>query len=106
MFLNLVRQKMFPDDVQFFILRVSVDLNDLHAVQQRLRNRFNRIGRGNKHDAGEIEGRLQIVIPECEILLAVQHLQHGAGRIAAHIHAHLVNLIEQEHRIHGAGLPQ
>ena len=39
-----------------------------------------------------------------EFCSAVEHFEQGRRRIAAEIHAHLVDLVEQEQRIVGLGL--
>ena len=44
------------------------------------------------------------MVAECAVLFAVEHLQHGAGRVAAEIVAHLVDFVEQEYRVHRASL--
>ena len=47
---------------------------------------------------------LQVVVVEGRVLFRVQHLQQGAGRIAAPVGAHLVDLVEQEEGVGGLGL--
>ena len=42
------------------------------------------------------------MVAEGEVLLRVQHLQHGGSGIAPEIVAHFVDLVEQEHGVHGA----
>src|SRR4029453_16067125 len=47
---------------------------------------------------------LQIMVLETAVLLRIEHLEQGRGRIAAEILAELVDLVEQEKRVRGAGL--
>ena len=54
----------------------------------------------------KIEIHFQIVIVEGVVLLGVQHFQQGRRGIAAEIHRHLVDFVEQEQRIAHAGLGQ
>ena len=82
----------------------SVNFDNLHAVKEWGGNRVDAVGGGNEHDAAEVEGQFEIVVAECAVLLAVKHLQHGAGRVAAEIMAHLVDFVEQEYRVHRASL--
>ena len=78
-------------------------MDDLHAVQQRL-GHPQRVGRGHEHHVGQVVVDLQIMVVELGILLRVQHLQQGRGRVAPEVLAHLVDLVEQEQRVGGAGL--
>ena len=91
-------------DLQLFLLRVAGHLDDLHAVPQGPGNGVHAVGGGDEHDLTQVKGHIQIMIPEGGVLLAVQHLQHGAGGIAPEIAAHFVDFIKQEHRVHGARL--
>src|SRR5947208_11563095 len=36
----------------------------------------------------------------------VEHLEHRAGRVAAEVRAHLVDLVDQEHRVDRLGVAQ
>jgi hypothetical protein len=46
------------------------------------------------------------VVPEGAVLRRVEHLEHRARGVAAHVGAHLVDLVDQEHRIHRLGVAQ
>ena len=92
--------------MELLILRIAVYLDHLHAVQEGTGNGLRGIGRSDKEHLGQINGNLHIVIPESDILLPVQHLQKGRGRIALIITAHLVDLIQKHQRIADSGLAQ
>ena len=58
----------------------------------------------NKHLA-QVERHLQVVVLEAEVLLRVEHLEQGRGRVAPEVHADLVDLVEHEHGVvRAAGL--
>ena len=44
------------------------------------------------------------MVAERDVLLRVQHLEHGARRVAAPVGAHLVDLVDHEQRVVGAGV--
>jgi hypothetical protein len=74
-----------------------------HAVEQRRRN-VEAVRRAHEHHLGEIEVHFQVVIVERRVLLRVEHFEQRRGRIAAEIHRHLVDFVEQEKGIMKAGL--
>ena len=48
---------------------------------------------------GEVEGQVDVVVLEGVVLLGVQHLEQGGGRVAAEVRADLVHLVEHEDRV-------
>src|SRR3712207_3618190 len=56
------------------------------------------------HDALPIY--VEVVVAEGRVLLGVEHLEHRAGRIAAVVRAHLVDLVDHEHGVLGARVAQ
>ncbi|KAJ0336313.1 hypothetical protein COL154_014365, partial [Colletotrichum chrysophilum] len=98
-----LRQQMPPRDLDLLVLGVTCDADDLHAVHQRPGN-VERIGRGDEHHVGEVVFDLEIVVVEGAVLLRIEHLEQGRGRVAAEIGAHLVDLVEQEERVGLLGL--
>ena len=48
---NLFGQKVLAGDLELFLLGIAGHLDDLQAVQQRGRNIFHIIRRGNEHHA-------------------------------------------------------
>ena len=67
-------------------------------------NGVDQIGRRNEHDFGQVEGHAQIVVCERVVLFRVEHFEQGGGGIAAKIHADLVDFVQHEDRVVGAGL--
>ena len=100
----LLGQQMAFGDLELFFPGVAWQLDDLHAVQQGGRNGTAVIGRGDEEHMGKVERHLDIMIPEGAVLLGIQYLQQGGGRIAAVIIAELIYLIQQQHGIGAAGL--
>ena len=47
----------------------------------------------------EVEGQVEVVVAEGVVLLRVEHLEHGAGGVAPPVGAHLVDLVDHEHRV-------
>ena len=90
-------------DFEFLVLGVAGDADDLHAVHEGRRN-VEGIRRRHEHHMRKIVFDLEIVIHEGRVLLGVEDLEQGRRGIAAEIHAHLVDLIEQEKRILLLGL--
>jgi len=75
-----VREQLLGDqeslsDLDLLRLRVAGEVQHLHAVAQRGRNRLQRVGRGDEHDLREVEGNIQVVVAEILVLLRVEHLE-------------------------------
>ena len=95
-----------PDVVEYlernfdlFILRVTRQPNDLHAIQQRSGD-IQTVGRGDKHDFGQVVVHFQVMIVEGVVLLRIQHFEQRRGRIAMEAaRAELVDFVEDEHRV-------
>ena len=68
------------------------------------KDRIDQIRRRDEHHFGQIERHAQIVIGKGVVLFRVEHLQQGGRRVAAKIHPDLVDFVQHEHRIAGAGL--
>ena len=103
-FRKLLGHQMAPGNAQLLLLRVAGEADELHTVQQRRGNLLGIVGRGQKQHLGQVKGELQVMVAERAVLFGVEHLQHGRGRIAAKVMAHLVDFVEEEHRVHRAGL--
>lgn len=98
-FLYLARQKEMPGDMSFFRFQVTVELDDLHAIQQRHRDSVQGIGCGDKKNLGKIIFQVQIMIHKGMVLLGIQHFQQGRGRIAPVVRGHLVHFVQAEQGI-------
>ena len=103
--LDLLRDQVAGRDLDLLVLGIAFEPDDLHAVEQRLRH-VHRVRGGDEHDVRKIVVDLQIMVLELRILLRVEHLEQGRGGIAAEILAELVDLVEQEERVGGPGLPE
>ena len=103
---DLLRHQVALGDDQLLLLAVAGEAQRLHAVAQRRRDRLGQVRRGDEHDLRQIEGHAQVVVAEGVVLLGVQHLEQRRRRIAAEVGAQLVDLVEQEDRVVGAGLLQ
>ncbi|RUP51854.1 hypothetical protein BC936DRAFT_145096 [Jimgerdemannia flammicorona] len=73
---------MAAGDMQLFLERVAGQRDHLHAVQQRRRDRVQRVRRCDEYHVRQVEGKIQVVIRERIVLLRVQHLQEGCRRVA------------------------
>ena len=89
-------------DLEFLDCGIPRELDDLHTVQQRFRDRIGRVRRADKQNVRQVIGNIHIVIREAEVLLRIQHLQQRAGRISAVVATQLVHLIQDNDRIGGA----
>ena len=90
---------MPPGDLQLLLLGVARQLQHLHAVAQRWRDGVERVGGGDEHHLGEIEGQIEVVVAEGVVLLRVQHLQQRGGGVAAPVGGDLIYLVEHEDRV-------
>ena len=54
----------------------------------------------------EVERQVEVVVAERRVLLRVEHLEHRRRGVAAEVGAHLVDLVEHEHRVGRAGVAQ
>jgi hypothetical protein len=91
-------------DDDLLVLGVPVQRDELHPVQQRCRDLLQHVRRGQEQHVGQVELDLQVVVPEGVVLRRVEHLQQRRGRVAPVVGAELVDLVQQDHRVHRAGL--
>src|SRR5829696_1888983 len=104
--LDLPRDEVALGDLELLLLRVARELDDLHAVAERARDRVQRVRRRDEHHAREVVGNVEVVVAERRVLLGVEHLEHRAGGIPAVVGAHLVELVDHEDRVLRAGVAQ
>ena len=97
--LALARHEVLHGDVELLELRVAGELDDLHAVLQRDRDAAERVRRRDEHHVREVVVEVEVVVVERVVLLGVEHLEQRRRRIAAEVGRHLVDLVEQEHRV-------
>ena len=74
---DLARDQVTSRDGDLFIIGVAGKPDDLHAVQQRIGNRFGGVGSGDEEDLREVEGNFKIVIAELGVLFRVKDFQQG-----------------------------
>ena len=80
-FLDLTGDQKPPGNGHLFVLRVPGQPDDFHAVFQGLRDGVDQVGRGDEHHPGQVERQVDVVIGKGVVLLGVQHLEQGRGRV-------------------------
>jgi hypothetical protein len=78
---------------------VAGDLEDLHAVAQRLGDLRQHVRGGEEHHLRQVERHVEVVVEERVVLLGIEHFEQRRTRIAAEVAAELVDLVEQHHRV-------
>ena len=101
--LQLLRHEEALGNPHSLQLRVAGELDDLHPVAKRRRDRVEHVRRGDEQHLGQVERHLQVVVLEAVVLLRVEDLEQRRRRVAAEVHADLVDLVEHEHRVRAAG---
>ena len=91
-------------DLDLLLLGVAGELQHFHAVAQRLRNRVQHVGRADEHHVRQVVLDVEVVVEERVVLLGIEHFEQRRRRVAAEVHRHLVDFVEQEHRVHRPGL--
>ena len=86
-------------DLELVCIGVSGKLDDLHSVEQRLRDRIDGVCGTDKEHIRQIVRDIHIVVCKGMILLRVQHLQKGARRISVVGRRKLIHLIQHHHRV-------
>ena len=64
------------------------------------------VGRRDEEDLREVELDVEVVVAERVVLRRVEHLEQRRARVAAPVGADLVDLVEQDHRVHRPGVAQ
>ena len=102
--LELALDQVSPGDLDLLVLGVARQLDHLHAIAQRPRDRVQHVRGADEHHLAEVERHAEIVVAEGAVLLRIQHLEQSRGRIAVEPGTELVQLVEHEHRVAGARL--
>ena len=102
---QLLADEVAAGDRELLFLGVAGQLEHLHAVAQRRRNRVEHVGGGDEQHLRQVERHVEVVVAEGVVLLGVEHLEQRRGRIAAEVGAELVDLVEHEHRVARLGAP-
>ena len=104
--LDLLRDQVAARDYEFVPLGVARQFDDFHSIQQRRRNRRQGVRGGDEEHVRQIEGDFDVVVTKGMVLLGVEDLEQCRGRVTAKIATELVDLVEQEDWIAGAGASQ
>ena len=99
MLLNLARHEITFGNLQFFGFGVAGQFDDFQPVAQRGMNRVQPVRRGDEQHARQIERQIEKMVRERVVLRRVEHFQQRRRRIAPEIRAHLVQFIQQNHRV-------
>ena len=102
--LELARDEVLPGDLLLLALGVAGEIHHFHPVEQRTGNVLDEIGRRDEEHLAQVERHAEIVVHERVVLGRIEHLEQRARRIALERDAELVDLVEQEDGILGAGL--
>ena len=87
-------------NLNLFFRDVAAHLDNLHAVQQGAGNGVEVVGRGDEHHMRQVIVNVQVVVVEGVVLFGIQNLEQCRGWVAVDgVLRHLVNLIEDEHRV-------
>ena len=97
--LSLFRDKVLLGNIKFLLVRIARELDYLHSVKQRCRDRRNVICSGYEHNLAEVKFNLDIAIHERTVLLAVENLKQCRRRITLVVGAELINLIKENDRV-------
>ena len=103
---GLPRDQVAEGDDHLLLLGVAFERDDLHAVAQGVGYGVEHVGGGDEQDFGKVERDIEVVVAEGGVLLGVEHFEQGAGRVAAEIAAELIDFVEHEDRVVGAGAAQ
>ena len=85
-------------------LAVAGKLQDLQPVEQRRGDRLEHVGRGDEHHLRQVEIDVEVMVAERRVLLGVEDFQERRRGVAAEVGAELVDLVEHEDGVIGAGL--
>ncbi len=97
--LELLGHQKVARDGDLLGASVAGDIDDLHPVVERRGDGGAVVGRGEKDDLRDVEGDVEVVVLKRDVLLGVEGLEQGGGRVAAHVDAELVDLVEHEHGV-------
>src|SRR5215472_12989142 len=98
---DLLRNQVTLGDVRLIVFSVALQFDDLHTIAQRLWNRVEHVGGADKEHLGKIEGYVEIVVAEREVLLRIERLQQCRRGIAAEIAPQLIDFVQHKDGIVG-----
>src|SRR5580693_5046709 len=97
---HLLRDQVTLCNLDLLVLGVARDADDLHAVEQGLRNAQRVRGR-HEHYVGQVVVDLEVMVVERGVLLGVEHFEERGRGVAAPVRTEFVDLVEQEQRVRG-----
>jgi hypothetical protein len=68
------------------------------------RNGVRHVGRGDEHDLRQVVLDVEVVVGKGVVLLGVEDFEQSRRRVAAEVHRHLVDLVEEKDGVDGSGL--
>ena len=102
--LALARPQVAAGDRHLLVGGVPVEADHLHAVEQRPGDRLRHVRGRDEEDLGEVDLDVEVVVAERRVLRGVEHLEQRGGGVAAPVGPDLVDLVEQDHGVHGLGV--
>ena len=99
-FFQLLGPQVALGDGDFFFGDIARQANHFHAVQQRARDRVQGVGGAHEQHFGQVQAQVQVMVEEFDVLFRVQGFQQRRRRVALEALAHLVDLVEHDHRVH------
>jgi hypothetical protein len=100
----LAREQVVAGDRQLLLDGVAAQRDDLEAVAEDVGDGAELVGGAQEDDLGEVVVEVEVVVAEGGVLLGVEGLEEGRGRVAAQAGAdELVELVEDDHRVAAAG---
>jgi hypothetical protein len=100
---DLLVDQVALGDLDLLVLGIALEADELHAVEQWLRQ-VERVRGAHEHHVAEVYVELEVVVLELRVLLGIEHLEQRRGRITAEVLAELVDFVEQEQRVAGPAL--
>mmetsp|Transcript_31061 Transcript_31061/g.89039 ORF Transcript_31061/g.89039 Transcript_31061/m.89039 type:complete len:296 (+) Transcript_31061:552-1439(+) len=97
--LNRLGEQVLVRDGQLLLEDIACKPDDLHAVEQRPRDRVRDVGGADEEHAREVHGDVQVEVPEACVLGRVQHLEQRRGGVAPVVAPELVYLVDEDHRV-------
>ena len=103
MFLQLLGNQIVLRDLELLFGQIAGHVDHLHAVLQGRLDGGDAVRRRDEQDVRQIIVDVQIIVVEGAVLLRIQGLEQRAGRVALEVGGELVDLVQDDDRIGGAG---
>ena len=101
--LGLLWNQITQRYIQFLVFGVARNPDNLHAIEEWPGN-IHGVRSAHKHHIRQIVVDFEVVIIKRMILLGIEHLEHGRGRIPSVVHTHLVDFVQQKQWVSHARL--